>query len=229
MIDATHPDTAAPAPLGRRVLETFLSPADLFRRSGGYSPWMGPLLLSTLVAVVAVLAIPDQAYEMTEPAVNRRGRPVEITSDLATIARYGRMLGMIAALAMHPLVVLAAAGVLALLFSVVLRGEGRFLQYLSIAAHASLVAALGTLVAAVVALLAGAEPRGITPALLPLAAPGSLPYRLLEGLDLFTIWALLVAALGVSLVNRRRSFASAAAVLLGVYLTAVLIVASLGT
>ncbi|HEU0078851.1 MAG TPA: YIP1 family protein, partial [Longimicrobiaceae bacterium] len=162
MIDATHPDTAAPAPLGRRVLETFFSPADLFRRSGGYSPWMGPLLLSTLVAVVAVLAIPDQAYEMTEPAVNRRGRPVEITSDLATIARYGRMLGMIAALAMHPLIVLAAAGVLALLFSVVLRGEGRFLQYLSIAAHASLVAALGTLVAAVVALLAGAEPRGRT-------------------------------------------------------------------
>ncbi len=228
MTDATHPDTAAPAPLGRRVLQTFLAPAELFRGSGGYAPWMGPLLLSTLVAVVAVLAIPDQAYEMTEPAVNRRGRPVEITSDLPTIARYGRMLGMLAALAMHPLIVLAAAGVLALLFSVLLRGEGRYLQYLSIAAHASLVAALGTLVAAAVALLAGAEPRGITPALLPLAPPGSFAHRLLGGLDLFTLWALLVAALGVSLVNRRRSFASAAAVLLGVYAAVALGIAALG-
>lgn len=228
MNDATYPDAAAPAPLGRRVLQTFLAPADLFRGSGGYAPWMGPVLLSTLVAVVVVLAIPDQAYQMTEPAVNRRGRPVEITSDPATIAHYGRMLGMLAALAMHPLIVLAAAGTLALLFSVLLRGEGRFLQYLSIAAHASLVAALGTLVAAAVALLRGAEPRGITPALLPLVPPESFAYRLLEGLDLFTLWALLVAALGVSLVNRRRSFASAAAVLLGVYLALAVGVAALG-
>lgn len=228
MNQATYPDPAAPAPLGRRVLQTFFAPADLFRRSGGYAPWVGPLLLSTLVAVVAVLAIPDEAYRMTEPAVNRRGRPVEITSDLATIARYGRMLGMLAALAMHPLIVLAAAGVLALLFSVVLRGEGRYLQYLAIAAHASLVAALGTLVAAAVALATGAEPRGITPALLPLAPPGSFVQRLLEGFDVFTMWALLVAALGVSLVNRRRSFASAAAVLLGVYAAAAVAVAALG-
>ncbi|MET0397221.1 MAG: YIP1 family protein [Longimicrobiaceae bacterium] len=229
MNDATHPAAAAPAPLGRRVLQTFLAPADLFRASRGYAPWMGPVLLSTLVAMVAVLAIPDQAFELTEPPVNRRGRPVEVTSGLETIALYGRMLRMLSALAMHPLIVLAAAGVLALLFSVLLRGEARYLQYLSIAAHASLVAALGTLVAAVVALLRGAEPRGITPALLPLAAPDGFAYRLLEGLDLFTLWALLVAALGVSLVNRRRSFASAAALLLGVYVALVVGVAALGT
>jgi hypothetical protein len=160
--------------------------------------------------------------------VNRRGRPVEITSDLPTIARYGRMLGMLAALAMHPMIVLAAAGALALLFSVLLRGEGRYLQYLSIAAHASLIAAVGTLAAAAVGLAGGTEPRGITPALLPLAAPGSFPYRLLAGLDLFTIWSLLVAALGVSLVNRRRSFASAAAVLLGVYAAVALGIAAVG-
>jgi hypothetical protein len=227
-VNATHPEPAAPAPLGRRVLQTFLAPAELFRGSRGYAPWLGPLLLSTLVAVVAVLAIPDGAYQMTEPPVNRRGRPVEITSDLDTIAHYGRMLGMLAALAMHPMIILAAAGVLALLFSVLLRGEGRYVQYLSIAAHASLIAALGTLTAAAVALLRGSEPRGITPALLPLVPPGSFAYRLLEGLDVFTLWALLVAALGVSLVNRRLSFARAAAVLLGVYLAAAAGVAAIG-
>lgn len=227
MPDATHPDPAAPAPLGRRVLQTFFAPADLFRRSGGFAPWAGPLLLSTLVAMLAVLAIPDQAYELTEPAVNRRGRPVEITSDLETIARWGRMLGMISALAMHPMVVFAAAGVLALLFSVLLRGEARYLQYLAIASHASLITALGTLVASAVALLRGAEPRGVTPALLPGLEPGSFAFRLLDGLDLFTIWALVVAALGVSLVNRRRSFASAAALLLGLYLAASAAVAAL--
>ena len=51
----------------------------------------------------------------------------------------------------------------------------------------------------------------------------------MEGLNVFTLWALLVAALGVSLVNRRRSFASAAAVLLGVYLALAVGVAALGT
>ncbi|MEW5928327.1 MAG: YIP1 family protein [Gemmatimonadota bacterium] len=227
-MNTTPPDPAAPAPLGRRVLQTFFAPADLFRRSGGYAPWLGPVLVSTLVAVVAVLAVPDQAYQLTEPPVNRRGRPVEITSDLETIAHYGRMLDMLGTLAMHPLIILAAAGVLALLFSVLLRGEGRYVQYLSIAAHASLVTALGTLLAAALALLRGAEPRGITPALLPVVPPGSFAHRLLEGFDVFTLWALLVAALGVSLVNRRLSFARAAAVLLGVYLAAAVGVAAIG-
>lgn len=226
MSDATHPDAAPP--LGRRVYQTFFAPADLFRASGGYAPWLGPLFLSTLAAMLAVLAIPDQAYEMTEPAVNRLGRPVEVTSDLETIARYGRMLGMLAALAMHPLVAFAVAGALMLLFTGLLRGEARYGQYLTIATHGSLITALGTLLAAGVALLRGTAPEGITPALLLGSPADGFAHRLLQGFDLFTLWALLFAALGASMVNRRRSFVSAATLLVAIYLAVAVVIAALG-
>lgn len=221
MPDATYAAPAAPAPLGRRVLQTFFAPSDLFRGFGAHAPWAGPLLVSVVAGMLVVLAVPDEAFvAMTEGAVNRRGRPVEITSDPETVARYGRMLGMLTVAVRQPLAAFGFAALLTLVFNGVLRGEARFRQYLAITTHAFLVTALGALAAVGVALLRGGEPQGVTPALLPVFPPGGLPFRVLEGIDLFTVWALVFAALGVSMVNRRRSWASAAAVLLGLYAAA---------
>lgn len=228
MSDVTYHTTAAPAPFGRRVLQTFFAPADLFRASGGYAPWAGPLLVSILVGMLVVLAVPSEAFmAMTEGAVNRRGRPVEITSDTETVAYYGRMLGMLTVLARQPLAAFLFAGVLTLIFGVLLRGEGRYQQYLTITVHAFLITALGSLVAVAVAVLRGSEPKGISLALLPVFPPDSFASRFLEGIDVFTLWALLFAAVGVSVVNRHRSRAGAAAILLGLYVAAAAGVAAL--
>jgi hypothetical protein len=225
--ESAYTAAAAPAPLSRRVLQTFAAPAELFRGFRDHAPWVGPLAISVVVGMLVVLAVPDQAFvEATEGAVNRRGRPVEITSDPGTIARYGRMMGMLVTVVRQPLAAFALAGALTLVFTVLLRGRVRFLQYLAVTTHAFLITALGSLLAAGVAAFRGTEPEGITPALLPGIPAGTFLHRLLAGLDPFTLWALLFAALGVSILDRSRSWGSAAAILLGTYLAAAVLLAA---
>lgn len=217
------------APLPRRVLQTFVAPRDLFQGFREHAPWVGPLLIALAVQLLMVAALPDEAFrESVEGAVTRRGEPVTITSDLETIARYGRLLGMLSALVYVPLAALVSAGLLALVFSFVLRGEGTVRQYLAVVTHAGLITALGALVALALSRLRGAQVEPVSPALLPFLGPEGLAYRILSGVDLFTVWALVVAALGVSMVNRRRSWAGAAAILLGLYLAAVVALAAVG-
>ncbi|HEV2150593.1 MAG TPA: YIP1 family protein [Longimicrobiaceae bacterium] len=228
MPDSAYTDSAAPAPLHRRVLQTFAAPGELFRGLREQAPWVGPLALSIAVGMLVVLAVPDQAFvEATEGAVNRRGRPVEITSDPETIVRYGRLMGMLVAVVRQPLAAFAFAGLLTLVFSLLLRGRARFLQYLAVTTHAFLITALGSLLAVLVAVLRGTEPEGITPALLPGIPAGTFLHRVLAGTDLFTVWAILFAALGVSMLDRNRSWGTASAILLGAYLAVVAALAAL--
>lgn len=218
----------APGPLHRRVLQTFLSPRELFRTFGEEPPWLGPLLLSVAVGMVLVAAAPDAAFvEPAEGAVTRRGEPVEITSSPEEIARFGRLFRLLVILAWQPFLAFGAAGVLALVFSVLLRGEGAYRQYLAITTHVFLITAAGSLAALAVAALRGAELAPVSPALLLPAESGSLPFRFLAGIDIFSLWALAVAGMGVSLVNRRRSCASAAGILVGGYLLVVAALAAL--
>lgn len=222
-------DRTAPPPLPRRVLQTFTAPRDLFGSFGEDAPWVGPLMISVAVAMLAVALIPDAAFvEAVQGATTRRGEPVTITSSPEAIARTGRMYGMLVTLVRQPLGALTAAGVLTLVFSVLLGGEGRFRQYLAITTHALLVTALGTLVALAVAAARGAELAPVSPALLPFLRGDGFVHRALAGIDLFTLWALVVAGLGASMVNRRLSWARAAAVLVGIYLALVLALAALG-
>ncbi len=219
---------AAPAPLPRRILQTFVAPRELFRSFGEHAPWLGPLAISAVVAALVFLVTPREVFvEMMEGATTRRGKPVTITSDPETIAKYGRLLGMFSTLVMEPVMMFVVAGVLALVFTGLLRGEGSYRQYLAITTHTSLISSLGVLLAIGLAALRGGDPQGISPALLFPGDAGGVASRILSGLDVFNLWALVVTGLGVSMVNRRRSWASAAGVLVGVYLLAVVGVAFL--
>lgn len=221
-------DRFAPTPLPRRIVRTFFSPGELFREiRQGTPPWAGPLAVSILAAMVVVAAMPQDAFvALTEHAVNRRGEPVQVTSDPAAIARYGRMLGMIVALVRQPLTAFALAGALALVSAVLLRGRASYLQYLAVTTHALLITALGSLLAAGIALVRGGQPERVSLAtLVPAFAPGTLGARILEGVDLFTVWALLFAALGISAINGSRSWRRAAGVLVGAYLATALVLA----
>ncbi len=214
---------AEPVPLGRRVLLTFVAPHRLFPHLRSAVPWLGVLLISTTVAILLIWTLPDAAFlALTEGAVNRRGEPVEITSNPATIATYGRRLGMLSVMVYQPLIAFAMAGVLTLVFSVLLGGRARFRQYLSIVAHALLITALGGLVGLLLRTVSGRDDLRPSLALFTASySPESFTFRLLDGIDLFAVWMLIVVALGVSIVNERPSWGRAAAVLLGAYLVVI--------
>ena len=222
MVAGTHP-----TPLPRRVLNTFVAPRRLFAEFRVHTPWLGVLAVTTLVAMLATITIPDWYFvEQTRNATNRLGRPVTVTSDAATIARWGRILAAFSAAMLQPMIALGLAGLLALIFGAIMRGKARFTQYLAISSHALLVPALGALVLLPFRFTnPNLEPS--LARLTPFLHPESWLFRLLASVDVFSLWTIFLLALGVSIVNRDIPPARAAAVLAGIYLLLAIGTASL--
>lgn len=216
-------------PLPRRIVQAFTAPRALARSFlQGPVPWAGPLLISIGVSMLVAWAAPDEAFrESLQNPVDRLGRPVTITSDLQTAARYGRMLRMFAAVPGQALGALAGAGLLTLLFRTLFGGSARFGQYLGVTTHAMLVTALGSLLAVLLALLQGGEPAGVTLAALLPGVEG-LAGRILAGIDLFTLYALAVAGIAVSVIEPRVRAAPATALLVGLYVAVAVVLGLLG-
>ncbi len=206
-------------PLASRIRDTFVAPGRLAREIRRAAPWVDVLLLSTIVAALTVLAVPDSVFvEQMEDAVTRRGEPVEITSSPAEIARWGRAIAMLSTIATHPIVVFTLAGVLALLFGVIGKGATRFREYLSLTAHAMLIPAAGSIVFLLVSLVTGSEPEAAGQT----AGPGGLISGVLGAVDPFAIWMLVVLAVGVNRIDPRHPTWRAIGVLLAGYLALLL-------
>jgi hypothetical protein len=209
----------SPAPsLARRVRDTFVAPRRLCSALRDDPRWVDVLLLATAAAALAWALQPADVFlEQMRHPVSRMGEPVEVTSAPAAIVRYGRYMAVLSAVVGHPMVAFALAGVLTLVFSVLGRGGASFRQYLAVVAHGLLIPAAGTLVVLGAAALAGrtapfASALGFT------TDAGSMAVRSLAWLDPFVLWMLLVLAVGVEQLDGRRSWGSAAAVLLVLYL-----------
>lgn len=227
MSDGTEVDrrsVQAPARLAARIAATFSAPGSLARSIRERPRWIDVLLISTAVAVLAAATLPAEFFlSAAEDAVTRRGAPVEITSSPGEIVRWGRYLAMLNALIGHPLLAFALAGLLTLIFTVLAGGRTRFAEHLALSSHSLLILALGTLAGIAVRLATGDPSAEISLALLvPGTAAGSFR-EMLALLNPFTIWMLVVVAIGVSVLDPRRSRRSSLAVLLGFYLALVVV------
>jgi hypothetical protein len=205
-------------PLHRRILQTFVAPRRLFADFHQDTPWFDVLLISTVAAIAAATLLPDDLFlAQVENPVDRLGRPVVVTSSPETVVHYGRYMAMMSAIAGHPILAFALAGLITLAFTVLGGGAGSYRQYLAVVSHALLIPALGT-VLLIAANAVVSAPVSFNLALLaPGLSHGGLALRLLAGIDPFTVWMLVVCAAGVAALDRRRSWAGASALLLLLY------------
>lgn len=211
----------------RRVMDTFFSPIALFRRFGARPPWWDVMLLSVLVGVVAFAFIPADVWVNTmEEAMRQQGQEVPAGMDPESMARIQRITGMVAGAVMPWIFLPITAGVMVLLFNVILGGGATFRQYVGVVAHASLVGAVGSLAALPITLQTGVMSSGIT---LGALAGGmdhdSFLYQFLNAWNVFLVWQLVVMGLGASALNRRIGAVTAVGVLLGLYAVIAVIIA----
>lgn len=206
------------ASLSTRVRDTFVAPSRLARGIADSVPVFDVLAVVVLVAIVALYAVPDEFYiDQVRDAVDRRGRAVEITSDPAAIARWNRYLAMLTALVQWPMLVLGAAGLLHLLFGL-RRGSGlRFAALVSLSAHAFLIFAAQRLLVLGASLAGVSDPSTSLAVLLPGGVDGAAR-SVLELVDPFTIWMLVVLGIGVATLGARLRRHVAVPVLIGGYL-----------
>ena len=207
-----HTEVRRPPSVGARVLLVFYAPGRLFERLAARPLWGAALLLGAALMAASFLLIPTEIWEQSiREQLLSAGR--ELPEGFA-VAGIMRILGAVGPAVFWCVLAFFLAGVLTFVFAFVLGDDARYRQYLSVASHALLIAALGSL-ALVPLKLAQRDPQLTLN--LSLFAVGldddGYPFPVLRLLDLFALWSYAVMAVGVAKLDPRRSWRSAAACL----------------
>ncbi|MBT8487532.1 MAG: hypothetical protein HKN72_11480 [Gemmatimonadetes bacterium] len=211
-------------PLHTRLLWVFVSPGKLMERLAETPRWLAAMLVSAAVVGVSMALVPPELMlevqrqaaiergtefpEMGESAVNAMRVVIPVASTLSTIV----FSFVFAALYM-------------VIFAFILGDEGRYTQYLAAVTHAWFIAALFGLLVTPLRIATGDPQYTLNLASFFFFLPDGYLYNVFRALDLTQIWSTLVIAQGVHAIDRRRSFKSAAVILLSMLFAVVLVVA----
>ncbi len=196
----------------RRVVDTFVAPGRLGDALRDHPVWVAALLTGMVLAVLQMALIPADVWAamMREMAL-QGGAKVPEGDAMVGITRIFSVGGAaVGYLIFVPLM----AGLLAVLFAFILGDEGSFKQYLAVVAHAQIIPTLFGLLTVPLKIVEK-DPR----ATLSLGTffyflPDGYWHRVFSMLDLTQLWAWLVVAAGVHAIDSRRSFKSAATLLI---------------
>ncbi len=205
-----------------RLLGVFYEPGKVFADVAQKPRWIAPILVSILMGVALVYTISthigwDQTIRKT---MANNSRMAELPADqrekaIATGTKIASIGGWVGAVLGAPLFVLIIAGVLTGIFNGLLGAEIRFAQGFAIAAYALLVRAL---LSGLFILLAFLKPPEEFDLQVSPFSPAAYMNRLenpkwlmaLAGsLDLFTIWSIVLLAIGFSVAAKKLSFSKA--------------------
>lgn len=234
---ATEPG-AAPAPqnLAARVVGVITSPAATYRAVVAHPKWLGVLAVTTILAAFFT-ALPLATEAGQAAALDRQVEALESMKSLGvtvTPEMYAQMERRASSmpyttgasvLVMGPIMTLIVAGILFGVFNALMGGEARFKQAFAVVAHASVVSTAGAVFSGAINYFRG----GITSvanlgALLPMLPENSFAGQLLGTVDVFMVWWIVVLAIGLGVLYRRRTQPIAIS-LLGVYACIALIIA----
>jgi len=209
------PDPASThLPLPQRVIQLFASPAALFRSLGEAPSTWGAVALGALVISLSSLLLPLAIWEETlRLQILETGQQLPI--ELATAARVGKVAAVLGPVLAWPITALVTAGLYSLLFLFILGYEGSYRQYLSVSAHALLVAALSTLVLLPFRILTEQAQFSLTLGSIFWWIDGGLAGRFLGLADLFQLWAFGLMGMGAAVLDGRRGVTASVSVALG--------------
>jgi hypothetical protein len=205
-----------------RLAGVFYEPGKVFADVAQKPRWIAPILISILMGVALIYTISthigwDQTIRKT---MANNSRMAELPADqrekaIATGTKIASIGGWVGAVLGAPLFVLMIAGVLTGIFNGLLGAEIRFAQGFAITAYALLVRAL---LSGLFILLAFLKPPEEFDLQVSPFSPAAYMNRLenpkwlmaLAGsLDLFTIWSIVLLAIGFSVAAKKLSFSKA--------------------
>jgi hypothetical protein len=203
-----------------RFVAAFMSPSELFQELVHRPTWLAPLLAITL-AVCAQQAViwfsPTGLAAMRlefQEKMPANAPPDALDKQLA-ITKY---VAPVMATIFTPVILLLFAGLVYLLFSIVMGGEGTFKQTFSCYCHIGLIGILQAVVGTAMVFLKGnMKSSTAVSAFLPFLEEKSFAYRFSQGLDVFFFWQFGVLAIGMAILNK-ISTGKAATVIFSVYL-----------
>ena len=208
--------------LPSRLFNVFLSPGKVMEAVAKNPVWVGALLVgAVLVALQAALIPFDMSMETQRQAAIEAGRDMpEIPETFMNIMRYVTpVFGIIGTF----LMTVVFAGLYWLIFSFVLGDEGRYRQYLAIGAHALFVPALIGLALVPLKIMTGDAQATLNLGSFLFFLPDGYWSNVFRLMDLTGIWSALIIAQGAHSIDAKRSFGSAAAILIAIVFIVALI------
>ena len=226
---------SAPAPksLLARCIGIITAPKDTFASVAAFPKWLTLLAISAvLIAFFAALPMTTDAGRQAaiDQQVQQR-KAFGIETDDAQYAQIERMskimpyITAVTVLVMSPIMVLVIGGILFAIFNAALGGEASFKQMMAIVVHAGVISTVSAVFSGIINYFRGAVGSVATlGALLPMLPEKSFLASLLGAVDVFLIWWLLVLAMGLAVLYRRRTQPIAIS-LLAVYAVIAIVIA----
>jgi hypothetical protein len=211
-------------PLPKRLFDVFFSPGRLNEQLAENPKWIGALLVSAAIVGLSMALIPAEVFlEFQREQALERGVDFPELSD--RMVRVTRVIVPSLAAVSTLLFTFLFAGLYTLVFAFILGDEGRYVQYLAVVSHAWFIAALFGLLITPLRISTGDPQLTLNLANFLFFLPDGYLLNVFRVLDLTQIWSTLVIAQGTHAIYSRRSFASAATILLIMLLGVALIVA----
>jgi hypothetical protein len=112
----------------------------------------------------------------------------------------------ISVVVVSPIMAVIIAGILFAIFNAAMGGEASFKQVLTILVHAGPISAVSTIFSGIINYFRGSTGSVANlGALMPMLPEGSFAGRLLGMVDIFLIWYIIVLAIGLAVLYRRRT------------------------
>lgn len=225
--------TAAPKSLPARLIGVLTSPMATFQAIVANPKWFGALAVTTLLI----------AFFSALPMTTEAGRQATLDQQVSAMKSFGvevddriyeqmergaaRLPYTTAAsvIVISPIFALIIAGLLFAVFNAAMGGEASFKQVFSVISHAGVVSALSAIFSGAVNYFRGGTGSiANLGALLPMLPEKSFLGNLLGTIDVFLVWYVVVLAIGLAVLYRRRTQPIALS-LLGVYAVIALCIA----
>jgi len=190
----------------QRLINIFAAPSKAFQALVQRPVWVAPVVLIAVYAAVLNFAVMETKSGEAALRLEIQDSPRAANMPpeaMETALGFGKAMAVVGSLVGVPLITFAGAGIVYLLFSIVLGGEATYKQTLSIWSHAGLIGLLGGLVQTTMILVKGSFKSSTSlAAFLPFLEESSFVYKVFQGLDLFLLWQLAVLSIGMGIMNR---------------------------
>jgi hypothetical protein len=208
------PQAAAPANLFSRFVGVVFSPRQTFQGIVAAPRWLGMLLLIVIFMSVATFALlstqvgRDAALEQQVSAMESFGMTVsdEMYAQLEGRIAIAKYTGAASQLVVLPIIYLVMAGILIAIFNAAMGGDARFKQVFTVVVHSGAVSVVQQIFVMPLNYYRGSltSPTNLG-AMLPMLPEKSFLTYLLGTIDIFLIWWLVVLAIGLAVLYRRKT------------------------
>jgi hypothetical protein len=210
----TAGSTPAPKSLATRFIGVITAPRETFASVAAHPKWFGMLAL-TAVIVAIFTALPLTTEAGRQAALDQQVQQMQSFGMTVNDQMYeqmekgaGRMpyVTGIMVLVMTPIISVIVAGILFAVFNAAMGGEASFKQLFSVYAHAGAISAISTIFSGIINYFRGSMGSVANlGALMPMLPENSFAGRLLGMVDIFMIWYVIVLAMGLAVLYRRRT------------------------